>query len=70
MSNWIPVKEKRPDADVEVLLQIKCNGRMYVGYRCSYGEDVYKCVTARGSSVSGMKPIAWMPLPEIYKDVK
>ena len=37
---------------------------MYVGYYTKYGA---RCVTARKSFVTGMKPVAWMPLPEPYR---
>ena len=61
---WINIKDKPPEKDKEVLLQAKCNGQMYVGYRAY--EDVYKCITARGSIVTGLKPVAWMELPDKY----
>lgn len=64
-NDWIPIKEKLPERDVKVLLQAQVEDRMYVGYR-NYC-DTYKCITARGSEVTGLKPIAWMPLPEVYK---
>lgn len=68
MSEWITIKEKLPKRDEMVLLQAQIGGRMYVGYR-NY-RDIYKCITARGSEVTGLKPIAWMPLPKPYKASK
>lgn len=68
MNKWIPIKEKLPEKDEMVLLQAQIDGRMYVGYRNYCG--AYRCITARGSAVTGLKPIAWMPLPEPYKASK
>lgn len=68
VNEWILIKDKLPEKDVLVLLQAKTNDRLYVGYRTRY--DRYKCITARGSEVSGLNPIAWMELPELYKKSK
>lgn len=62
--DWILCSDRPPEKFVNVLLQAKTNGRIYVG---EYVGNGYKCVTARGSTVTGLKPIAWQPLPEGYK---
>lgn len=67
---WISCKENPPPDGIEVLLKVKENGRKYVGHKNTYtyhdGEQEikYYCTTARGSKVTGMNPISWMPLPE------
>lgn len=67
---WISCKDNPPPDDVEVLLKAMLDGRKYVGYKHTYiyhdGEKKteYHFVTARGSTRMGLKPIAWMPLPE------
>ncbi len=68
--SWILCKDSLPDDGVDVLFKAKLNGRKYVGHKHTYihpsGEKKieYHCLTARGSSRTGMKPIAWMPIPE------
>ena len=63
-NNWIPCKNKLPNEEELVLLQTKRDGRMYVGYHRR--GTTWFCVTARNSTVTGMIPIAWQPLPEKY----
>lgn len=60
---WISIKDQQPEEDKLVLFQAKCNSQMYVGYKDYSG---YKCIKPRGSSVTGLVPIAWMELPEKY----
>ena len=70
LKDWILCEDNLPDDDVEVLFKAKLNGRKYVGHKQTYiyhdGEKriEYHCTTARGSEVTGLKPIAWMSLPE------
>lgn len=65
MEKWIPMDEKTPEYNENVLFQAKSDGHMYVGYYTKYGA---RCITARKSFVTGMKPVAWMPLPERYTE--
>ena len=70
VNEWRSVKDDPPPDDVEVLFKAKKNGRKYVGRQYTYthhdGEKniKYWCVTARGSNVTGLKPVEWMPLPD------
>lgn len=68
---WIPVAEKLPEDNADVLVQFKSN--MAVGY---YEDDGWSICTG-GNLYCGIddceeKPVAWMPLPEpaIIGDVK
>lgn len=64
------MKDNPPPDDVEVLFKKKKDGKKYVGFKRTYsyydGEKYtkYYCITARGSTVTGMVPVAWMPIPE------
>lgn len=74
--DWIPITEQLPEVNENVLFQAESDGHAYVGYMSKYetfkGEvyHTFRCVTARKSSVTGMKPIAWMPLPKRYEKKK
>lgn len=67
---WIPCKDRLPDDGVDVLFKAKLNGRKYVGHKHTQifhdGEKriEYYYLTTRGSTRVGLKPIAWMPIPE------
>ena len=66
---WIFIKDRAPGDNVEVLFKTK-KGRKYVGKMSTYhhidGNKSYSyfCITARGSTVTGLIPIAWMELPD------
>lgn len=64
-NNWTLFKDEKPKVGEPVLFQAERDGHMYIGYITTYGG--VKCITARNSTVTGMKPIAWMELPEKYK---
>lgn len=63
---WIPLEEKMPDTNVDVLLQFKSN--MGVGF-CEDGDWAINTGDGIYSSIDygEEKPIAWMPLPEVYE---
>lgn len=62
---WTSIKDELPPEKTEILFKIK-NGRKYVGRIIKYsnGECSYRCITARGSDVTGIIPVAWMYIPE------
>lgn len=63
---WIPVSEALPKVRTDVLLAFEKN--MAVGF---YSYDCWNVNTGNGFYTGVFtdedKPIAWMPLPEIYK---
>ena len=67
--HWIPLEEKMPDTNVDILLQFETN--MTVGFyedgdwAINTGDGIYSMI---GDNEE--KPIAWMPLPEAYKPNK
>lgn len=66
---WIPCSERMPDDNTDVLLQFKSN--MGVGFyedgdwAINTGDGIYSMI---GDNEE--KPIAWMPLPEPYREEK
>ena len=64
---WIPISEKFPQEDEDVLLQFPSN--QGVGYyedgdwMINTGDGIYSII-----GYNEEKPIAWMPLPEPYKE--
>ena len=66
---WIPCSERMPDDNTDVLLQFKNN--MGVGFyedgdwAINTGDGIYSMI---GDNEE--KPIAWMPLPEPYREEK
>lgn len=65
-SKWIPLEEKMPDTNVDVLLQFKSN--MGVGFyedgdwAINTGDGIYSLI-----GYGEEKPIAWMPLPDPWE---
>lgn len=64
---WIPVSEALPDEYIDVLLQFPHT--MAVGYQ----EDGFWNIITCDDLYSGLdeedeKPIAWMPLPEAWRE--
>lgn len=59
---WIPVSEKMPDINIHVLAQFVMGGMA----ECYYAHNWWHIVG--GFRISGDEVIAWMPLPEAYKE--
>lgn len=61
---WIPVTERMPENNIDVLLTSWSGYSQYVGWLDDFGtwhsgdEEVIK----------GFEPIAWMPLPDPYQE--
>ena len=66
---WIPVSEKLPEEDVPVLVQKNCSCLVDGHYGRAVGEyNGFKYWTVEDDFYA--EPIAWMPLPEPYKESK
>ena len=61
---WIPVSERLPKEDNEVLITIKSCGKWYVCHSV-YRDGLFWQKNFEFNSYRN--PIAWMPLPEPYK---
>lgn len=62
-TRWIPVNEKIPIIETDVLLT-SWNGKAeYVGWIDAFG----KWHADEEEVIDGYEPLAWMPLPEPYK---
>lgn len=62
---WIPVTEHLPIIETDVLLTAYDGKRQFVGWIDVFG----KWYTSEDEEVvSGYEPLAWMPLPEPYKE--
>ena len=65
--NWVPLSEKFPQEDEDVLLQFPSN--QGVGYyedgdwMINTGDGIYSMI-----GYNEEKPIAWMPLPAPYRE--
>lgn len=65
VQHWIPVTEHLPIIETDVLLTAYDGKRQFVGWIDVFG----KWYTSEDEEVvSGYEPLAWMPLPEPYKD--
>ena len=62
-STWIPCSERLPEEGVPVLGTFKFQG----GKGCLTTERIIINGKERWSASCGLKPIAWMPLPEPWK---
>lgn len=61
-TRWIPCSEKMPDINIHVLAQFVMGGMA----ECYYAHNWWHIVG--GFRISGDEVIAWMPLPEAYKE--
>ena len=59
-SEWIPVTERLPE----------CNGRYLVTNEAWGANEIEINVWEHGGWYYNTKPIAWMPLPEPYKEAE
>ena len=74
---WIPVSEKLPPDDEDVLVQYEQGGMEVVYYHIddTFYPTEYKDLNETGwfnenGDALYFEPIAWMPLPEPYKEVE
>lgn len=68
---WIPCSERLPNKGEMILFQCK-NGDMFVGkYKGldSYNKEIWSTYGAKGRVMNGRKGIAWISLPEPFKEV-
>ena len=61
-ARWIPCSEKMPDINIHVLAQFVMGGMA----ECYYAHNWWHIVG--GFRISGDEVIAWMPLPQPYKE--
>ena len=63
MGDWIPIKEKLPKANEDILICDKY-GDIFITHRATCNEYY----TESGNRIKAV--IAWMPLPKAYKEEK
>ena len=73
-TRWIPVSERLPEDMQFVLMTIRRMSRLYnhkpfitVGY-ISWNQTAWWCARDGDCTLHEIEVIAWMPLPEIYKE--
>ena len=69
-NGWIPCSERLPNKGEMILFQCK-NGDMFVGkYKGldSYNKEIWSTYGAKGRVMNGRKGIAWISLPEPFKE--
>ena len=64
MNKWIPVSERLPERDVDVLAYCK---NVCFEYQCILWIDEYSVKWAGFDGRCSDKVLPWMPLPEPYK---
>lgn len=69
---WIPVSERLPEDRRTVLVTAYWHETYQVMEGSYFGDDVWWCVPFNncGEHMQRLKPIAWMSLPESYKENK
>lgn len=65
MSKWVSVNEMRPDRDDEYIVTYS-NGLVDI---TEYDTECENFYLKHEDYLSGVSVIAWMPLPEPYKEV-
>ena len=70
MSEWIPVSERMPEPEKDVLVCYKVRGTRYVSIGGLFGDGQFHGYDDEYLSPEGRtrKAIAWMPLPEPWKE--
>lgn len=63
-TRWIPCSERMPDINIHVLAQFVMGGMA----ECYYAHNWWHIVG--GFRISGDEVIAWMPLPQPYRESK
>ena len=62
--NWIPVTERMPETNIDVLLTSWSGYSQYVGWL----DDLGTWHSGDEEVIKGFEPIAWMPLPDPYQE--
>ena len=67
MSEWIPVSEKLPENEENV---ITCDAKGYIAVSTFYASDRPNASTGSFYALDEYRvyPVAWMPLPEPYRE--
>lgn len=61
---WIPCSERLPDINSDVLATLECGDLTYA-WRF---DDNYWCICEGDSTATTSEILAWMPLPEAYRE--
>ena len=66
-NKWIPISERLPEFDQDVLLSLRSLD-IKTGFRAET-EPYFYCHGIDGCYIEPQNVLAWMPLPEPYKEV-
>lgn len=66
-SNWIPVSERLPNESNGSILITTREGKVTMGKHSEYSGNWYIGDMAK---LANRPPVAWMPLPESYKEIE
>lgn len=67
---WIPVSERLPEEDTDVLVTLKCGLIGIMQKKLADDDNGEPCYIWQDFEGEEHEVIAWMPLPEAYREVK